>query len=278
LMIHPDADLSGVAMSDVEHSVLKAIKTGDATLRSLVERAPGEEEAVNAFIYTLAITRQFGYRGQAKKPPMSPAGRPSTRARNSEPTPASVVKPRGAASTVPDQTGANSEPPSWNSARLSAIPSAPGSVIPSRGGQVPDAPDESRAAAPGDAIERALEADDAYRRALDLTRRGELELAKVHALRALELDTENPDYVAINAWLGASSGEPDAIEHSIQRLTDALRGSPGCQTAMLFRARLYRKVNRLNEALQDFEAVLRLNPSNREANSEARSLRDSLAQ
>ncbi len=290
LMIHPDADLSHVDMTPNEQRVLKTIKTGDATLRSLAAQGTVPEEELNALIYAMAITRQFGYRGQAKKPPMTPTVAPARR-RVSEPTPASAVKVRISERADAGPPGPTSEPPSWNSARISAIPLPPdmaaSAFIPTPSSPpagVSSAPPSANTPAPDDtqtgssaAIERALQADDAYRRALDLMRKGDTDAAKDHALRALSLEPENPDYVALNAWLGASGASAGSLDQAIARLTDALQGSPGCQTALLFRAKLYRKSNRLTEALQDFEQLLRLNPANREASSEARILRIRLA-
>ena len=285
LLIHPDADLSHLAMTPNEQAVLKAIKTEDVTLRTLVDRHTMPDEEINSFIYALAITRQFGYRGQAKKPPMIASMAGTTRRRISEPTPASKVQVRPSGRSEIQAPENVSEPPSWNSARISAVPLPPdmstSAAIPTPSAppsaslrEVPARTDTKSETS--EAIERALQADDAYRQALDLMRKGNIGEAREHALRALALDTENPDYVAINAWLGALSNEPGAVDQAIARLTDTLRTSPYCQTALMFRAKLYRKSNRLSEALQDFETVLRLNPTNREATSEARILRHRL--
>jgi hypothetical protein len=68
LVQHPDSDLNSLAMMPEEQVVLEAIRTESMTLPQLFKRNFADEEIVSSLIYSLAVTRQFAFKGQKKGP------------------------------------------------------------------------------------------------------------------------------------------------------------------------------------------------------------------
>jgi HD-GYP domain-containing protein (c-di-GMP phosphodiesterase class II) len=73
LAFHPDVDLSVLLLTREEQSVLDAIAATRSTITTLYQQRVADEEVVSSLVYTLAVTRCFGFT-TAKGPPMvSPA-------------------------------------------------------------------------------------------------------------------------------------------------------------------------------------------------------------
>jgi HD-GYP domain-containing protein (c-di-GMP phosphodiesterase class II) len=73
LAFHPEADLSVLLLTREEQSVLDAISATRSTITTLYQQRLTDEEVVSTLVYTLAVTRCFGFT-TAKGPPMtSPA-------------------------------------------------------------------------------------------------------------------------------------------------------------------------------------------------------------
>jgi tetratricopeptide (TPR) repeat protein len=103
--------------------------------------------------------------------------------------------------------------------------------------------------------------------------RGDLEAAESMAVRAVEGDPSQSNYPALLAWVRSMSGAPSAVPDAIAALTQVLAKQARSERALLYRAQLYKRVNRHRDALRDFELVLEMHPQHREAASEARLLR-----
>lgn len=73
LVLHSDSDLNTLAMMAEEQAVLEAIRAEAMPLSQLFKRNFADEEIVSSLIYTLAVTRQFAFKGQ-KKGPMAARG------------------------------------------------------------------------------------------------------------------------------------------------------------------------------------------------------------
>jgi lipopolysaccharide biosynthesis regulator YciM len=69
------------------------------------------------------------------------------------------------------------------------------------------------------------------------------------------------------------SGQPAVVADSIQRLNAVIEADATCERALLYRGKLLKRSDRTRDALRDFEAVLEVNPKNKEAASEARLIR-----
>ena len=70
-------------------------------------------------------------------------------------------------------------------------------------------------------------------------------------------------------WGRARTRSTEAIE-TISRV---LTNEPTCERALLYRGKLFKRANKAQEALRDFEALLKIDPKHREAASEVRLLR-----
>lgn len=73
LVVHPDSDLSNLAVLREEQTVLEAIGAESMPLPQLFKRELANEEIVSSLVYSLAVTRQFAFKGQ-KKGPMAARG------------------------------------------------------------------------------------------------------------------------------------------------------------------------------------------------------------
>ncbi|MFO0737055.1 MAG: hypothetical protein U0270_14300 [Labilithrix sp.] len=73
LVLHADSDLGTLAAVPEEQKVLDAIRAESMPLHELFKRRLADDETVSSLVYTLAVTRQFSFKGQ-KKSPMAPRG------------------------------------------------------------------------------------------------------------------------------------------------------------------------------------------------------------
>jgi hypothetical protein len=418
LAIHPDADLTNIAVVAEEQRVLDALRSEDMTLSQLFKLGLADDEVVSSLIYTLAVTRQFAFKGQKKGPmaargtwksasasgvgpspgarasspagsglpssvpnasgprpampvsvgkqvaaapvaaiaggapavggpaaPKSPSGAPpivsstakmraappattasappSTRA----PTPAirtagavrpgPQIRPIGMKPTMmglqpsalsegkqppppvrpssgssserlggaarADGEGGPAEPPSSpGGGRTIAMLGAPPIHIAKRSpvaGARPAAPlPNGEQGAPGaiPATDPAAEAVSSFRLAEGALERNDAGAAEEHARKAVAADPTQPDYVTLLAWIRALGGAPQAVEDAIRTMSKVLIEDPSNERALLYRARLLVRTNRLPEALNDFSELLSANPNHAEAQNEARELRDKL--
>jgi len=234
---------------------------------------------VSSLVYAMSVTRQFAFKGQ-KKPPMGGRGAP---------LPISVAPPSS-------QVG--SAPPSLlgeDLGRLSALPTssaldvddAPrskvaGASIAAPPGRSTWAPPQSISERPVpahtssdmDGAEKALEAMTHFRLAESALQRGDLAQAERLAARAVASDAEQTDYRALHAWVRAQATTTDAAAlEGIDALTGVLAEDADNERALLYRGKLYKRVNRTREALKDFERIVQANPRHREASTEARLLK-----
>ena len=73
LILHEDAELTNLALMPDEQAALSVVVSDQNPLAQLFKRNIADEEVVSSLVYTLAVTRQFAFRGQ-KKGPMAPKG------------------------------------------------------------------------------------------------------------------------------------------------------------------------------------------------------------
>lgn len=130
LTLHPDSDLSNIAVIAEEQTVLDAIRAESMPLPQLFKRSLADEEVVSSLVYSLAVTRQFAFKGQKKGPmaargaawrsvgppgsggahgpksphqagPASPSAPQASGSRPSAPVAASIAKPAAAGAPPP---------------------------------------------------------------------------------------------------------------------------------------------------------------------------------
>lgn len=100
LVLHPEAALDGLSMQPEEQAVLDAIRAEPLQLAQLFARRIADEETISSLIYTLAVTRQFAFKGQ-KKGPMAVQARVKSVAPAAPAAPAPPTAPARAISVSP---------------------------------------------------------------------------------------------------------------------------------------------------------------------------------
>ncbi len=71
LVLHAEADVASLVLAPDEEAVIEVIRAESPSLPQLFKRHVADEEVVSSLVYTLAVTRQFAFKGQ-KKGPMAP--------------------------------------------------------------------------------------------------------------------------------------------------------------------------------------------------------------
>jgi tetratricopeptide (TPR) repeat protein len=113
-----------------------------------------------------------------------------------------------------------------------------------------------------------------FRLAESALQRSDLPQAERLASRAVTADPEQTDYVALHAWIRAMAAGDDAgANEAIQTLSRLLGTEPDNERALLYRGKLFKRMNRGRDALRDFERLVQQNPRHREALTEVRLLR-----
>jgi HD-GYP domain-containing protein (c-di-GMP phosphodiesterase class II) len=74
LVLHDDGALSNLALLPEEEATLDMIRVESLPLAQLFKREVADEEVVSSLVYTLAVTRQFAFKGQKKGPMASKQG------------------------------------------------------------------------------------------------------------------------------------------------------------------------------------------------------------
>ncbi len=312
LTFHPEVDLSGFVLTGEQQAVVDAIHSGSYTLSSLYDLRAADEDTVSSLVYAFAVTRSFAFTA-SKGPPMvavavletlqedvfdepemdlataatvppepakrytSPSSPPTVAVSSSHPLP---MPSRDGGDDRDPLRAAKSWPAPTQERRPATLPPRPGtstaprgsapSLAPLRDSQIRKAP--PRAAADDDS-ELLVQAMADFRLAEAAHQRSDNILAEELARKALAAEPANSDYAALVAWLASLSGAKDAIPLAIAKLNVILKDDPGCERALLYRGRLYKRAKRAMEALRDFSAVLEVNPQNSEAASEVRLLR-----
>ncbi len=122
--------------------------------------------------------------------------------------------------------------------------------------------------------ELAIEAMTNFRLADTALQRNNLVEAEKLALKAVDADPNQPEYRVLLVWVQAMRANNNgAFESAITSITKLIDEDASNERAFLYRGRFFKKLGRIEPALEDFAAVLDLNPSNREAQAEARALK-----
>lgn len=111
LVLNDDSDLGNLAAVPEEQIVLDAIRGESMPLHEVFKRRFADDETVSSLVYTLAVTRQFAFKGQKKGPMAAKGGawRQSSAALSAAPA-ASSSGPGGSASLASGSRPAMSAP------------------------------------------------------------------------------------------------------------------------------------------------------------------------
>ncbi len=288
LVLDEGAFVSGLSLGAAERAAMSALFTGRPYVADLLAESE-DAEAVASLLYALAVTRQLTLPGQ-KSGPMGAARftgsrgatlAPRVRPSSSHPPDRGSIPDLPSGASLPPLAVASIAPPASLAPPASIAP--PVSIAPPASAPppsiAPPAPSPSRApptiASPPlpeqlEEAERALEAMASVRSAEQAFDRGDIAGALRHARRAESLAPVEMDPSILLAWFDAASGAPEAVARSLARLDELLEIDPTSERALLYRGKLLLRAGKPRQALRDFDALLAINPSHKEAASEAR--------
>src|SRR5690606_23860620 len=124
-----------------------------------------------------------------------------------------------------------------------------------------------------EAVQRILEAADAFQRAQVFLKKRDIDQAELYAERAMNGDPEQADYVAFWAsiQLQKRAADPNApLADLLKLLDEALAKDPTCERALFCRGTLLKRIGRIEAAMSDFRKVVELYPKNIDAARELR--------
>lgn len=122
-------------------------------------------------------------------------------------------------------------------------------------------------------IAAVVEAATAFQKAEVFMKRNDFVQAEQMARKASEGDPEQPDYIALLAWLEALKPENQsqaATLAAIGKLGKAIKISEKCERAYFYRGLLFKRSGEHHLAVRDFRKAAELNPRNIDAVREVR--------
>ena len=120
-------------------------------------------------------------------------------------------------------------------------------------------------------IQNVLGAAVQFQKAEICLRKNDLAQAEELAKRAVTMDPNQADYIALLAWiLSLKDLSAEATQDRIADLDRAIKINERCERAYYYRAMLYKRHNRDGPAFADFKKVSELNPKNIDAQRELR--------
>ena len=123
-------------------------------------------------------------------------------------------------------------------------------------------------------IQTILEAATEFQKAEILLKRNPND-AQAYDLvkRAVALDPEQVDYMALLTWLDAQLPQWQSREKTLEKialLDKCVQKNPNCERAIFFRGMLYKRIDEAKKALADFKKASEMNPRNLDAVREVR--------
>lgn len=123
-------------------------------------------------------------------------------------------------------------------------------------------------------IQQVLEAATEFQKAEILMKRSATDPQVMdHVKRALSLDPEQVDYMALFTWLEAQQPQWQSKEKTAEKISvldRCIQKNPNCERAYFYRAMLYKRNDEPRKAVQDFRRVAEMNPRNLDAAREVR--------
>ncbi len=122
-------------------------------------------------------------------------------------------------------------------------------------------------------VQKILRAASTFQKAEILVKRGEWAQALESVKKAHEDDPEQAEYEALYAWLlsrQVDAGDAHGFTGPLQRLMRAVKAQPNNVKVRLYRARVFRAMGKVNEAMRDYRTITEQDPNNVEAQRELR--------
>ena len=126
---------------------------------------------------------------------------------------------------------------------------------------------------------RIVQAEDAYKRGDLALKRDDVTTAVIELARAVDLNPEEADYIALHAWaVFCAAGDKQAVARQTRAAFErAIQKSPRAVSPRFYLGRVERMLGRDKEALDLFKDVLVDKPHHFEAQSEVRAIEARLA-
>jgi len=120
-------------------------------------------------------------------------------------------------------------------------------------------------------IQAVIQAVTSYQKAEVLLKKRMLAAAELEATHAYEGDPEQPDYLALLAWIRANKQNSDSqLPEILELLNRALQMDPQSEKSHYFRAQVLSRLGKQREALADYRFVVTKNPHHIDAQREIR--------
>ncbi len=122
-------------------------------------------------------------------------------------------------------------------------------------------------------VARVMEASAAFQKAEFFVNKQQLAEAEPFAAKALELEPQDPDHVALWCWIQANKPERrDAGRYDdlLAKLEQALADSPRNDRARFYRGMMLKFAGRMGDAIRDFREIAERNPRHVDAVREVR--------
>lgn len=283
MRVHPDSSIDTADMLDEERAALAVMRRREMSLGELFRVQGLDEESLASLAYTLAVTRHVVLPGQRGGPMgMTPAATttPPSRIVPSSPQlepPPSSLKP----AAISERTIAEASPFDDTTPQRTIIPesippertppktSAPKTSPPKT--SVPPVPPPT-APPPAELSERTQEALRELKSGDTFLQRKDLKNAEAAARNAMQLDPDLVEPAALLEWVLVMAGKKTPAQ-AIVVLTELLFRDSTCLRARLVRAKLLKRENKLTQAAEDLDEVLRVEPTHKEAKNEMQLLK-----
>jgi curved DNA-binding protein CbpA len=120
-------------------------------------------------------------------------------------------------------------------------------------------------------VRRILRAAGSFQKAEVLLKKRMLAAAELEANRALEDDPDQPDYLALYAWIQSSKPDSEArLPELLKMLTDAVTRNPASEKNRYYRVQIYKRLGKIDEAVADCRQIVDKNPHHVDALREIR--------
>ena len=120
-------------------------------------------------------------------------------------------------------------------------------------------------------VRRVLRAAGSFQKAEVLFKKRMLAAAELESNRALEDDPEQPDYLALYAWIQSCKSDTEArLPELLKMVSDAVTRNPASEKNRYYRVQLLKRLGKIDEAVADCRIIVDKNPHHVDALREIR--------
>lgn len=120
-------------------------------------------------------------------------------------------------------------------------------------------------------VRKVLRAAGAFQKAEVLLKKRMMAAAELEASRALEDDPDQPDYLALCAWIQACKPDSESrLPELAKTLTDAVNRNPNSEKNRFYRVQVLKRLGQIERAVADCRIIVERNPHHVDALREIR--------